>query len=770
MSFIDSTKPQNSPFAGALARHLPGVFAATIFLSALLLFGVQPMFTKMVLPALGGSPAVWSVAMVFFQTLLLLGYIYAHLSVRFLTPVQAVAIHAVLIATALMVLPLAVSKAFGAPPDTGQGFWLIAVFTASVGLPFFVLAATAPLLQAWFSRSGHARSANPYFLYVASNLGSFAALLAYPLLVEPLMLLQTQTWTWMLLFAALGTGLIGCGVLAVLGHRSSTAATLDVAFPDGPAAISLSWRSRAAWIGLAAVPSGLLVSVTAHLSTDVASAPLLWVLPLALFMLTFVLAFQDITAKNDQMLQTAFARVLPFLVMSLSSYGLPLALQFVIHLGGLFLAAMVCHRRLYQLRPDASRLTEFYLWMSFGGMLGGLFAGLLAPVLFDTILEYRILLVAALLCLPAAALAPSKNQQLAFAAAGITLAVLFSFAVPYFQFQGVNLVKPVCLAVGAGFLAIILFNRSGPVASAGAAVAAFVVLAPIGGSLPEAVVRSFFGVNYVRLDPGGEMRILAHGSTIHGAHRVYLADGSPMKGRPQPTTYYHDDGGINIALQAARAHAGGQLGNVAVLGLGAGAMACQAMPRENWVFFEIDKEVVTLARRSDLFPFLSACTPDARIVIGDARLTLQKETIKYDVIILDAFSSDAVPAHLLTREAFAVYHKRLNPGGTIIAHVSNRYMDIRTVAEAGGLDMGMAVASALLNVDPNQEKAKLQMAIPTNTVAMSHNAGNLEMLLRSGKWQVPGEGVRSNLWTDDYANLPAAIYRLWREKPAGPQP
>ncbi len=770
MSFIDNTKLQTSPFADVLVRKLPFVFATTIFLSALLLFGVQPMFTKMVLPALGGSPAVWSVAMVFFQALLLFGYIYAHLSVRFLTPVQALALHALLIAAALMVLPLAVSKVFGAPPESGHGLWLIAVFTTSVGLPFFVLSATAPLLQAWFSRSGHARSANPYFLYVASNLGSFAALLAYPLLVEPLMALQTQTRTWMVLFAALGAGLIGCGILAVLGQRSSTTTVSDAASADDRTAIPLSWQLRATWIGLAAVPSGLLVSVTAHLSTDVASAPLLWVLPLALFMLTFILAFQDITAKNDQLLQTTFARTLPFLVMSLSGYGLPLMLQFVIHLGGLFLAAMVCHRRLYQLRPDASQLTEFYLWMSFGGMLGGLFAGLLAPVLFDTILEYRILVVAALLCLPTAALAPSISKQLGFVAVGLAAAVLFGLAVPYFQFQSVNLVKPLCLACGAGFLAIILFNRSGPIASAGAAVAAFVVLTPIAGSQPEAVVRSFFGVNYVRLDPGGEMRILAHGSTIHGAHRVYLADGSPMKGRPQPTTYYHDDGGINVALRAARTHAGGQLGNVAVMGLGAGAMACQAIPRENWVFFEIDKEVVALARRADLFPFISTCTPDARIVIGDARLTLQKETIKYDVIILDAFSSDAVPAHLLTREAFAVYQERLNPGGTIIAHVSNRYMDIRTVAEAGGLDMGMAVASAVLDVDTSQEKAKLQMAVPTNTVAMSHNAGNLEALLGSGKWQVPGDGVRSNLWTDDYANLPAAMYRLWRDKPAGQRP
>jgi hypothetical protein len=762
MSLSEILPTLASPTRTKDAHNLVFVFTSTIFLSAFLLFGVQPMFTKMVLPWLGGSPGVWSTAMVFFQGLLLLGYLYAHLSTTYLQPKTAVMVHALLALAAFLTLPLSVSQAFGSPPETGQGLWLLIVFTVSVGLPFFVLSATAPLMQAWFSRSGHERSDNPYFLYVASNTGSFVALIAYPLLIEPLLALQTQRVGWMWLFALLGSALVLCGV-ASLRFAAKSASTKPAEPTNALAPMTLApitWRQRALWTGYASVPSGLLIAVTAHLSTDVASAPLLWVVPLALFMLTFILAFQEKMFVSDAILTKCFLYAVPFVIMSTAGFLLPLSMQFAIHLGALFFAAMVCHRQLYLTKPQSAQLTEFYLWMSFGGMLGGLFAGLLAPLLFKTIIEYKLLLIAALICIPAVKAAPSYRQQLLFVVLSLIVGCALVLAAPSLKMFNESLPFALGLAVTTGFLAVIIINSRGAVSSAGAAMGAFIALfATVGSQNQEAVVRSFFGVNYVRVNLAGDFRALTHGSTYHGGVRIRDLEGKPMTGRPLPTMYYHDEGGINVALEAARAHAGGKLGSVAVLGLGSGAMACQSVAGEVWNYFEIDAEVVNLARNPAIFPFLNSCTPDARIVLGDARLTLKKETSKFDVIILDAFSSDAVPAHLLTKEAFAIYADFLSSGGMIIAHVSNRHMDLRSVAEAGGVSLGMATASAYLRPDMSKERAKLQFATPTTVVAISFDEKPLQSLLESGAWRKPLAGNENALWTDDYANIIGAMIR-----------
>jgi SAM-dependent methyltransferase len=544
-----------------------------------------------------------------------------------------------------------------------------------------------------------------------------------------------------------------------LGRGRHAVETSDAAAPTTP----LTWRQRAIWTGLAAVPSGLLVSVTAHLSTDVASAPLMWVLPLALFLLTFILAFRDREIASDRTLVALFTGAAPFVVMSLVGFAMWLSVQFVLHLGVLFTAAMFCHRALYLKRPAPAQLTEFYLWMSFGGMLGGLLTGLAAPLLFDTIVEYRLLLIGALVCAPVPAGAPAMRRQLAFAAFALAVGLAFHCGAPVLRAidHGVHYIF--ALVLGAAFLKMMLFNRQGAVTAAASLAAAFLVLMTIPGGKDSLAVRSFFGVNYVRTSATGDVRLLLHGSTIHGAHRLLDLDGQPMTGRPHPTTYYHEDGGINVALKAAREQVGGKLGRVGIIGLGVGAMACHAAPGENWTYFEIDQEVVNLARRPELFPFLSTCTPDARIVVGDGRLTIREEREKFDVIILDAFSSDAVPAHLLTREAFAIYAERLAPGGVIIAHVSNRYMDIRGVAEAAGLAQGMSAASSAIAVDDSIPLRKLQLAAPTITVAMSPDPAFIDALLKDTRWRKADDGVRGLVWTDDYANIMGAMVRKLRE-------
>src|SRR5947209_15941393 len=379
-------------------RLILAVYTAAIFTSALLLFSVQPLFTKMVLPRLGGSPAVWSVAMVFFQSLLLGGYAYAHYLMRIRNRVVPVAVHLVLLVIALLTLPLGIANGWGEPPTGGYAFWLLGLFAVSIGLPFFALAANNPLLQAWFVRTGHPDGPDPYFLYASSNIGSFLALLSYPVLLEPMFTLRTQNLIWTTLYGVLILLIAGCGVLLL---RSP--AKVVVERSDDTEALAPPWAPRLRWIFLAAVPSGLLIAVTAHISTDVAAAPLLWVLPLSLYLLTWVLVFQSrplLPHKWVLMLQPlAIAGVIVLLAVG-GEQNLLLTLGG--HLLCFFIIAMACHGELARTRPAASYLTGFYVALSFGGMIGGLFAGLIAPYVFSWIAEYPILIALAVLCRPPA--------------------------------------------------------------------------------------------------------------------------------------------------------------------------------------------------------------------------------------------------------------------------------------------------------------------------------------------------------------------------------
>src|SRR4051794_24399912 len=371
------------------------VYTAAIFTSALLLFSVQPLFTKMVLPRLGGSPAVWSVAMVFFQSLLLGGYAYAHVLMQLRNRIVPVAVHLALLVVALLTLPLSIANGWGEPPTSGYAFWLLGLFAVSIGLPFFALAANNPLLQAWFVRTGHPDGPDPYFLYASSNIGSFLALLSYPVLLEPMFSLHTQNLIWTALYGLLVVLIAGCGMLLLRSPVVAAARSDDVD------AVAPSWALRLRWIFLAAVPSGLLIAVTAHISTDVAAAPLLWVLPLSLYLLTWVLVFQSrplLPHKWVLLLQPlAIAGVIVLLAVGGEQ-------NLLLTLGGhqlcFFVIAMACHGELARTRPPAKYLTGFYVALSFGGMIGGLFAGLLAPWTFSWIAEYPILLALAALCRP----------------------------------------------------------------------------------------------------------------------------------------------------------------------------------------------------------------------------------------------------------------------------------------------------------------------------------------------------------------------------------
>ncbi|WP_367273930.1 spermidine synthase [Bosea sp. (in: a-proteobacteria)] len=615
--------------ARRMAATLP-VYVATIFVSAFLLFGIQPMFAKMVLPKLGGSPGVWSVAMVFFQAVLLAGYGYAHLLVSRFALRRAALIHlGLMIAVLAISLPIHIAAGFERPPQEGEVLWLIGLFTASVGLPFFAVAANGPLLQAWFARTGHSHAADPYFLYAASNAGSFLALIAYPFLVEPLLPLALQASGWAWGFALLLAGIAGCAGLAIGAGRADAAAPVEAA-PAAP----VTNAQRFGWVALAFVPSGLLVAVTAHISTDVAAVPLLWVMPLALFLLTFVIVFQRRPILPHRwMLHLQIALMFALLLAVAAKFRIGWGYSLALHLGLFFVTAMVAHGELVKRRPDASRLTEFYLWMSFGGVLGGLFCGLLAPMLFNTVIEYPMLMVAGLLCRPG------------IGAIGERLRVL----------------KLGLIATAGCMMAFLLANDWRRTDS----------------------VRSFFGIHRILEAEDGRFRSLAHGTTVHGVQRLRNDDGSPVTGRPEPLSYYFTGGGIADGIEALRRARGGVLGKVASVGVGTGSLACQTRPGEHWTFYEIDTRVVSIATDPAQFSFISQCAPDAPFVIGDARLTLADAAAgSLDLIVVDAFSSDAIPVHLLTREAMGLYLSRLAPGGALLFHISNRNMDLAPVVAA----------------------------------------------------------------------------------------
>jgi hypothetical protein len=742
----------DSTLAAPSLRFALPLFALTLFASALLLFAVQPMFAKMVLPILGGAPAVWSVAMVFFQGALLLGYGYAHLLARTLTVGPAALVHLGVLGVAALTLPIGIAAGFGDPPSSGIGLWLVGLFAASIGLPFAALSASAPLLQSWFATSSQAR--NPYVLYAASNLGSFAALIAYPLVLESLLPLRLQAFAWSVAFAGLAVLVAVAAVIAARGAGTRVQAPTTA---DGQPTL----RDRLAWVTLAAIPSGLTIAVTAFISTDVAAAPLLWVLPLALYLLTFVAVFRDRPwFRHDWVIKLVPFLVAPLTIALLGAERVYWVATISLNLLARFALALLCHGEVYRRRPAPVRLTEFYLWTSFGGVLGGIFAGLLAPHLFNRTLEYPILIVAGLLALPGAFAGGNYLRRVWPALAIAALAIVQPRVVDVSLGQEALTAFQVALVALVGLM---LLWRRDPLRFAALTVVAFVVTGTWQpGERVIETTRSFFGVHRVVQSEGGTHRLLHHGTTLHGAERVRESDGTPVTGRPEPLTYYYFGGPISQGVTAARAAvaaraagpARGTLSNVAVVGLGAGSLACHRLEGESWTFFEIDPEVARLARDPSMFRFLSACAPQAPIVLGDARLTLTASQQQFDLIVLDAFSSDAIPVHLLTREALRGYLARLAPHGVILMHISNRHMELTKVAAAVGAAEGLV---AYVKTD---DKANFAADYHANAevAVLARRAADLGSLPRTDGWR-KAESDKAAPWTDDYSDIVGAILR-----------
>ena len=685
---------------------------------------------------------------------LLAGYCYAHLLNRYVPVRWAPFVHAAVLAVAFLALPIGLPESAANPPPGGEYLWLIGVLASGVGLPFFAISATAPLLQAWFTRSASARAADPYFLYGASNVGSLLALVSYPFLIEPMIGLSSQLSVWVVGFATLAFLIAVCAV-QIGRDNQAPAESGAVAGPDN----SITWRQRLHWIACAFIPSGLLVAFTSFVTTDVASAPFLWVMPLALFLGTFVVVFRD----KEIIPQAALIDRLPLIAAALvlitsCSSAFPLPIAFGVGLLAFLATALACHRELYLSRPSGHHLTEFYLWMSFGGALGGVFSAIIAPQMFTTIFEFPLLAVAGLLVSP---LIIGDTDWLGswwraalFGVAAVIVIALLNAAAGAGLITGSSALR---LLVLTGLLGAMFALRDEPRLQLGVVV--FMLLAapfvPEGNNVRHAT-RSFFGSLRVMETEGGAVRFFLHGTTSHGAERRRDASGSPVRS-PVPAQYYHATGPLARGLDVARAATGRAPGDfrAAIVGLGIGAMACHKRPGETWRFYEIDPAVVELARDGSQFTFLSTCEPAADIVVGDARLTLAKEQPHFfDYLLLDAFSSDAVPTHLLTAEAIAMYLDKLTDRGVLAMHVSNRHLDLVSVVLAAVQEM--PGVQAVVVRDPAYATAGDYDKSPSEAVLISR--GDLSAV---GGWPgaVPAAPTQVATWTDDYSNILAALWR-----------
>lgn len=718
---LPAAKVAAAPRHARLApRATLGFFATAIFAGATLVFLVQPMVARMVLPLFGGSQAVWTTSMLFFQAVLLAGYGYAHASTRLLGPSRQPIVHAVVLVLAVAALPI--GRGLALPPaDASPSLWLLGVLAVTVGAPFFVVTTASPLLQHWLATSGHAAGRDPYFLYAAGNAGSLIALLTYPFVVEPLLTLDQQARLWSIGYVLFALLCLGCLIVARRGGPLAQSASARARVP------SLAWRTRARWVATALVPSSLMLGVTTYVSTDVASFPLLWVLPLAIYLLTFVVTF----ARRPLVTPYAAARILPLptaLVFAemLGAVALPLPVTLLAHLLVLFFAGTLAHGRLAEERPAPERLTEFYFLLSLGGVLGGALNALVAPLVFDSVLEYPLVLVLAL------ALRRGGRGRIfdlvpvlaVFSGCLAGLAVVQSVSAARAILVGAVVA---CLAIGARRPLRLTLSF------------ACLTLLVAAGSAGLHTERTFFGVLRVT-EQDGERRLF-HGTTIHGVERF----AGPLAG--EPLAYYGRRGPLGDVFAAYP-----RFDRVDAIGLGVGTLAAYGRPGERLTFYELDPAIARVAGDPRFFTYLLDARADVEIVLGDGRRTIARVPDgTSDLVIVDAFSSDSVPVHLLTREALELYVRKLRPGGLIAFHVTNRHLELAPVVTRAARALGLAAVER----NDRAEGAR-GTRTPSRWLVIARSPERLEPLLERSGWRNPKVSA-GRVWTDDYSNVLSVV-------------
>jgi hypothetical protein len=740
------------------------LFVLASYLSASLLFFVEPMVARMLMPLLGGSAAVWTTCLVFFQTVLVAGYAYAHGTLRRLGPRRQAFMHGLVLLLPLAVMPLEF-------PETDVASWdaqaspvlpVLGLLTRRVGLPFFVLSTSAPLLQAWLASSGGKHAKNPYALYVASNLGSLVSVFAYPLVLDRWLGVHDQSRLLQggyLVYVAL---MVGCAVRIVTGRglgaqgedegiaerRSSEASASGDGHDAAPEeAVMPTPKTWALWVALAAVPSSLLMGVTSYISTKIAPIPLIWSVPLAIYLASFIFVFSPknpLSAHGASRTLWIFLSGVLFLFLVVQDAGQLPWISMGLHLGTLFLATMLCHGRLAEGRPDPRFLTQFYLAMSVGGALGGVFNGLLAPLLFRSIYEYPLTLLAlAFLRLPRergqtegrldfgdlvwaslmGGLVLGGSLVCRFWIGAKFLWLCIAYAIPVFA-NGVVAYRPRRFALGG--LSMVL---------------AVTLVPPVDEGILH-LSRSFFSTIVVKNDVRGQFNSIVHGDTIHG--RQWRDPGK----KKEPLSYYSHEGPLGDLFSAAIRPS--QARRIAAVGLGAGTVAAYANPADSWTFFEIDPEVVKVAQNQGLFTYLSDAFPQQqglRIEVGDGRLKLQNaQDGSFDAILLDAFSSDAIPVHLLTVEAWRIYMAKLSPTGLVAVHISNRWFDLRNPLATTAEELSLHLRCR------RDMRPSLEERFAATWCALASGPAALQPLEGMAEWK-PVTATRRVLWTDDKASV-----------------
>ena len=719
------------------------LFGFTLFLSAALLFLMEPMFAKMILPFLGGTTAVWTTCMLFFQAMLLAGYAFANVLTRQVNSRWQVPLFTCLALAVLLILPFGLPAGRVPPVERNPVSWLLFVMGITVGLPFFVLSAVGPIVQKWFSGIGHPLSNDPYFLYAASNVGSMLGLLSYPILVEPHLRLTEQARLW-----AYGYALL---ILLISGGAVALWRTPRARHPDEPVRDQTdqqaSWptvRERMCWIALAFVPSSLMLGVTTVLTTEIPPIPMFWVVPLAIYLLSFIVVF----AKKPLISYLQVVERMPLLILAaltplLIKAEWPLFLEIVVNLMTLFVVAIACHGELVKRRPPTKHLTAFYLWLALGGVLGGLFNAVIAPLIFSTALEFPLALVFAALLRQI--MQPAAKQRrfnwldlvLPFAIGVLVIAlvlVLKKFGLK----PGMTLHL---LAFGPSLLICLSFARR-PVRFALGLVALLVAGTFYTGVYQNILYtqRSFYGIYRITNDATNQYRVLFDGQTIHGAQSL-----DPRR-RREPLSYYVRSGPVGQVFEAFSVSKKSK--RVGIVGLGAGALACYAAPGDEFTFYEIDPLVERIARDPRYFTFLRDCLPEARVRLGDARISLKSTPDRqYDMFVLDAFGADAVPVHLLTREAVQLYLSKLVVHGILLFHISNRYLDLQKVLGDVANDAGLV--ALVENDTANIQEGKF----PSLWVAMGRNKDDLRNLVDDARWIPLRADPRRRVWSDDYSSV-----------------
>jgi len=710
------------------------LFTVTLFLSAFLLFLFQPMVGKMLLPSLGGAAGVWTTCVLFFQAMLLAGYVYAHLLSRISDTRKQVAVHGVVLLLPFAFLPIRFS---GISTQAG----LLLQLLVSAGVPFFAVSATAPLLQSWYARAKSSSSSDPYFLYAASNAGSLIALIVYPLMIEPAVGVSVQNRLWLVLYAVLVPLLLVTSGFAWKKTGSFDRKSIAI---QGPTV-----RERLYWMVVAFVPSALMLAVTNHIAADLASVPFLWTIPLAIYLLTFILAFarrwHASSARVSRAIPIPLLAMCPLVAVGLAA---PAGLNWIViggHLVLLYCGALLCHTRLAEKRPDAQHLTEFYFWIALGGVLGGVFTATLAPLVFDTVFEYPLLV--AILPLFRAIQHKKENSAIPII---FGLALLATWRV--FHVTGADTkTEALVLAHTALLFACYKFRDHLYRFALCFAILIFAyawILPPyIEGADRIYVSRNFFGVKKVLEDRTAHLRKLLHGDTIHG---VESRDPERMG---QPLSYYHRLGNVGQVIDVLQSR--GKPQRIGVIGLGSGSMAAYASSDLHVVFFEIDPSVETLAR--EFFTFLPRCMANCEVHTGDGRLELAKAPdSSFDLLMLDAFSSDSIPAHLMSKEALQLYLKKLTPDGILLFHTSNRYLDVQKLATALVADAGLIGLSRFDDAGNLRDQGKTN----SSHVVAARHLEDLGSLAAKPDWKPVVRPDNFQPWTDDYSNLLELI--RWR--------